>query len=209
MRQPTHFKYRMEDVECKFCTEFNKKQGGCTRKICPWLAERIEAGAVGYGEALLDSFPHDPNLEARLRTAVRLFHGSLWLNEGHRQRMEALKAREGYRRRRDTPAYFAAMYLLTADRDTAKRTENCFCRDGIMFGYATTKGISPHGYTLLSAARDIYANGDGVALADLANGEVIDTEAFCLIVNALLIARYGSAALELQQCVKADDGPTT
>ena len=41
-----------------------------------------------------------------------------------------------------------------------------------MFGYATTKGISPHGYTLLSAARDIYANGDGVALADLANGEV-------------------------------------
>ena len=78
-----------------------------------------------------------------------------------------------------------------------------------MFGYATTKGISPYGYTLLSAARDIYANGDGVALADLANGEVIDTEAFCLIVNALLIARYGNAALELQQCVKAGDCPTT
>ena len=147
----------------------------------------------------LDSFPHDARLEAKLRIAARLFHGSLWLNEAHRQRMETLKAREGYRRRRDTPAYFAAMYLLTADRDTAKRTENCFCRDGIMFGYATTKGISPHGYTLLSAARDIYANGEGVALADLANGEVIDTEAFCLIVNALLIARYGSAALELHR----------
>ncbi len=105
----------------------------------------------------------------------------------------------GYRPRRDTPAYFAAMYLLTADPDTAKRTANCFCRDGIMFGYATTKGISPHGYTLLSAARDIYASGDGVALTDLADGEVIDIEAFCLIINALLIARYGSAALELQQ----------
>ena len=33
--------------------------------------------------------------------------------------MEALKAREGSDRRRDTPAYFAAMYLLTADPDTA------------------------------------------------------------------------------------------
>ena len=113
--------------------------------------------------------------------------------------MEALKAREGSDRRRDTPAYFAAMYLLTSDQDTAKRTANCFCRDGIMFSYATTKGISPHGYTLLGAARDIYANGDGIALNDLADGDVIDTEAFCLIVNALLIARYGCAALELQK----------
>ena len=199
MRQTTHFKYEMEDVECKFCTEYNKKKGGCTWKGCTWLAERIEAGVVGYEEALLDSFPSDPHLGAKLRTAVRLFHGSLWLNEGHRQRMEAMKAREGYRPRRDTPAYFAAMYLLTADPDTAKRTANCFCRDGIMFSYATTKGISPHGYTLLSAARDIYASGNGVALTGLADREVIDTEAFCLIVNALLIARYGSAALELQK----------
>ena len=68
-----------------------------------------------------------------------------------------------------------------------------------MFSYATTKGISPHGYTLLGAARDIYASGDGIALNDLADGEVIDTEAFCLIVNALLIARYGCVALEIQQ----------
>ena len=158
MRQPTHFKYKMEDVECRFCTEYNGKKGGCTQKVCSWLAERIEAGVVGYEEAL-----------------------------------------EGHYPPRDTPAYFAAMYLLTADPDTAQRTANCFCRDGIMLGYATTKGISPHGYTLLSAARDIYANGDRIALTDLADGEIIDTTAFCLIVNALLIARYGSAALEIQQ----------
>lgn len=199
MRQTTHFKYKMEDVECKFCTEYNRKQGGCTQKVCPWLAERIEAGVVGYEEALLDSFSYTSHLGNKLRTAVQLFHGSLWLNEAHRQRMEEMKAREGYRPPRDTPAYFAAMYLLTADPDTAKRTANCFCRDGIMFSYATTKGISPHGYTLLSAARDIYANGDGIALNDLSDGEVIDTEAFCLIVNALLIVRYGCAALELRQ----------
>ena len=158
MRQTTHFKYEMEDVECKFCTEYN---------------------------------------------------GFLWLDEGHRQRMEELKAREGCRPRRDTPAYFAAMYLLTADQDTAKRTANCFYRDGIMFSRAITKGISPLGYTLLSAARDIYINADGIALTDLADREIIDTDAFCLIVNALLIARYGSAALELQQCVKCGDSPKT
>ena len=133
MSQTTHFKYKMEDVECKFCTEYRGKKRGCAHVVCPWLAERIEAGVVGYEEALLDSFPHDPRLGAKLRTAVQLFHGSLWLNEGHRQRMETLKAREGFQRRRDTPAYFAAMYLLTADPDTANRTANCFYRDGIMF----------------------------------------------------------------------------
>ena len=123
----------------------------------------------------------------------------MWLDEGHRQRMQALRAREGSDRRRDTPAYIAAMYLLTSDQDTAKRTANCFYRDGIMFSYATTKGISPHGYTLLGAARDIYANGDGIALNDLADNEVVDSTAFCLIVNALLIARYGIAALDIQK----------
>lgn len=199
MRQPTHFKYKMEDVECRFCTEYRGKKRGCAHAVCPWLAERIEAGVVGYEEALLDSFPHDPRLNAKLRTAVQLFHGSLWLNEGHRQRMEALKAREGSDRRRDTPAYFAAMYLLTANDDLFLRSANCFCRHGIEFDYGTLKDISPHCYTLFSAARDIYAEGSGVALADLANSEVVDTLAFSLIVNALLVARYGPAVLAIKE----------
>ena len=199
MSQTTHFKYKMEDVECKFCTEYRGKKRGCAHVVCPWLAERIEAGVVGYEEALLDSFPHDPRLGAKLRTAVQLFHGSLWLNEGHRQRMETLKAREGFRRKRDTPAYFAAMYLLTANDDLFLRSANCFCRHGIEFDYGTLKDISPHCYTLFSAARDIYAEGSGVALADLANNEVVDTLAFSLIVNALLVARYGPAVLEIKE----------
>ena len=199
MLQINTFQCKPEDVDCTLCAKFKGKKRGCTAKVCPWLAERIEAGAVGYEEALLDSFPHDPKLEAKLHTAVRLFRGSMWLDEGHRQRMQALRAREGSDRRRDTPAYIAAMYLLTSDLDTATRTANCFYRDGIMFSYATTKGISPHGYTLLGAARDIYANGDGIALNDLADNEVVDSTAFCLIVNALLIARYGIAALDIQK----------
>ena len=42
----------------------------------------------------------------------------------------------GYRRRRDTNAYYAAMYLLTSNDDIYRRTANCFCKDGIEFGYA-------------------------------------------------------------------------
>jgi len=43
------FKYTPKDVSCQLCTEYVKKLG-CTALRCPWLAERIEAGVVGYSE---------------------------------------------------------------------------------------------------------------------------------------------------------------
>lgn len=44
------FKYTPKDVSCQLCTEYVKKLG-CTALRCPWLAERIEAGVVGYDRA--------------------------------------------------------------------------------------------------------------------------------------------------------------
>ena len=41
------FKYKPEDVSCVLCTEYVKKLG-CTALSCPCLAERMEAGTVGY-----------------------------------------------------------------------------------------------------------------------------------------------------------------
>ncbi len=190
------FQYKPEHVDCTLCTEYTRKKV-CTAKSCPWLAERIEAGVVGYKEAVMETFPRDPHLEARLNTAVRRFSGSLFLSPAHYQRMEQKKAQQGYRRRRDTPAYCAAMYLLTANEDICTRTANCFCRYSIEFDYAITRDISPHNYTLLSAARDIYSDGSSVALSDLALSEIMDTLAFSLIINALLIARYGCSVLKI------------
>ena len=45
------FKYTPADVDCKLCTEYVKKFG-CTACGCPWMAERIEAGVVGYAEVV-------------------------------------------------------------------------------------------------------------------------------------------------------------
>ena len=59
------FKYMPKDVSCQLCTEYVKKLG-CTALRCPWLAERIEAGVVGYREAVLETFPHERRLSQRL-----------------------------------------------------------------------------------------------------------------------------------------------
>ena len=183
------FKYTPKDVSCQLCTEYVKKLG-CTALRCPWLAERIEAGVVGYREAVLETFPHERRLFQRLNLLIKHYPGSLWSNEQHERRMQYQCAVQGYRRRRDTNAYYAAMYLLTSNDDIYRRTANCFCKDGIEFGYAVLKNTSPHNYALFMAARDLCDKTEAVTMADLAEPEVIDPEALCLIVNATLIARY-------------------
>ena len=165
---------------------------------CPWLAERIEAGVVGYREAVLETFPHERRLFQRLNLLIKHYPGRLWSNEQHERRMQYQCAVQGYRRRRDTNAYYAAMYLLTSNDDIYRRTANCFCKDGIEFGYAVLKNTSPHNYALFMAARDLCDKTEAVTMADLAEPEVIDPEALRLIVNATLIARYGLAAFQIR-----------
>ena len=97
---------------------------------------------MGYKEAVMETFPRNVHTDARLHTAIRRFSGSLFLTAAHYQRMERMKVRQGYRRRRDTPAYYAAMYLLTANEDICTRAANCFCRYGIEFDYATTQDMA-------------------------------------------------------------------
>ena len=59
------------------------------------------------------------------------------------------------------------------------------------------RGVSAHDYTLIQAAKAITCNASGLALEDLADTEAVDDTAFRLIVNALLIANYGSDVLKL------------
>lgn len=146
------FKYTPADVDCKLCTEYVKKFG-CTACGCPWMAERIEAGVVGYAEVVRQMFPHDKRLMARLEPLIRDFPGMLWQDERHRQRMEGVKIHLGHSKRRDTPAFFAVMFLFTSDEDIYRRAGNCLCRRGAEFDYARLHEISPHDYTLYIAAR--------------------------------------------------------
>ena len=89
------FKYTPKDVSCQLCTEYVKKLG-CTALRCPWLAERIEAGVVGYREAVLETFPHERRLFQRLNLLIKHYPGSLWSNEQHECRMQYQCAVQGY-----------------------------------------------------------------------------------------------------------------
>ena len=190
------FRYKPEHVRCCLCTEYDRKRG-CTAQGCPWLAERIEAGVVGYYEAVYETFAPRDILPTRLRRIIAAFPGTLWRDSQHPERMERAKARLSYSRRRDTPAYYAALFLLTSDTELWRRTANCFYRQGFEAAYADRRGISLQDYALLSAARDLYGGSPPLA-ADLLDPDLVDDEALRLIVNATLTSRYGLPALDIR-----------
>ena len=202
MRQ-NRFKYKPEHVDCTLCTKWRTRPKGCSVPSCPWLAERIEAGVVSYRDAVMALFQHWPMLLPRVKVLASL-SAQLWADTHHAARMEGLKAVVGYSPIATTPQYYAAEYLLSSNRSILAHTRRCFDRRGIDFSYAERSKLSIHEYTLLKAAESLYCNTDGLTGNDLADPDVVGREAFQLIVNALLIANYGLAALKLKSYKDGD-----
>ncbi len=191
------FRYTPEMVDCKLCTKYKK---GCTTQgSCPWLAERIEAGVVGYGEAVMGSFPHRPRLQTRLTMAEQLFNGSLWADEQHQQRFNNLMARFKYsKKRKDLGKYYAVIFLFSGSIELNRRTINCVESQAIEFGWADTSDMLEEDYTLFAAARSIAVGNTHRLLKKLEDISAVGLREFCLIVNALLIERYGLNAFNIK-----------
>lgn len=198
------FSYKREDVDCKYCTEY-RGPGKCPHTVCPYIAERIEAGAVTYQDAVTAIIPLDCKMAHRLPKLILEYKDSFWADDRHKSRMEFFNTRMGYIPNRNTPAYYAAMYLLTANDLIHWRMGNCFCRSGLDFSFAILKGISCHNYALYRAAVGLCTNRRGVTLSEMAEPDLVDDEAFRLIVNAMLIARYGIAAMKLRKEVPTNE----
>ena len=135
------FTYKKEDVDCKLCTEFRGRKK-CPHKICPYITERIEAGAVTYQEAVNAMVHPGCQMIRRLPKLMLTYSDSFWMDDRHKSRMEFFNTRMGYSPSRNTPAYYAAMYLLTANETLYWRMANCFCRSGLDFSFAIQRGIS-------------------------------------------------------------------
>lgn len=192
----TSYHYKPEDVACEYCVEWRHRR--CQAVGCPWLAERIEAGVVSYAAAVHGLFGCVEN-EAfiqRLGLLVLHFHGSFWLDSEHEYNTRLLLRSVGYQAWRN-PRFFAVLYLFGSNRALLKRAWNACMPQGFEPLYMVMRGVSAHDYTLIQTAKALMCGRLGLTLYDLADREVVDDEAFWLIVNALLIANYGSDVLKL------------
>ena len=190
------YHYKPADVECEYCVEWQHRR--CQAVGCPWLAERIEAGVVSYAAAVRELFGalHVPELCWRLEWLIKGYNGSFWLNTEHEFNTRLLLRSVGYQAWRN-PRFFAALYLFGSNRGLMKRVWNACMPQGFEPMFLVVRGVSEHDYTLIQAAKALMCGGLELTLYDLADREVVDDEAFMLIVNALLIANYGSDVLKL------------
>ena len=196
MEVKTSYHYKPEDVACEYCVEWLHRR--CQAVGCPWLAERIEAGVVSYAATVHGLFGCVEN-EAfiqRLGLLVLHFHGSFWLDSEHEYNTRLLLRSVGYQAWRN-PRFFAVLYLFGSNRELLKRVWNACMPQGFEPLYMVMRGVSAHDYALIQAAKALMCGGLGLTLYDLADREVVDDEAFWLIVNALLIANYGADVLKL------------
>ena len=75
------------------------------------------------GEIIWDTFkrPLPTMLRWRLRHLIDHYAGSMWRDAAHERRFRQMQAIMGTRKKRDTPQFFAALYLLTANDDITRR----------------------------------------------------------------------------------------
>ena len=190
------YHYKPADVACEYCVMWRHRR--CKAIACPWLAERIEAGAVSYAAAVRELFGalHVPELRWRLEWLIKGYNGSFWLNAEHEYNTRLLLRSVGYQAWRN-PRFFASLYLFGSNRALLKRAWNACLPGGFEPSYMVMRGVSEHDYTLIQTAKALMCGGLGLTLYDLADREAMDDEAFWLIVNALLIANYGTDVLKL------------
>ena len=190
------FKYTPQDVDCEYCTEF--RRGRCRASKCPWVNERVEAGVLSYQEAVNETFEEHSPLRMRIKLVLGFYNKSFWKDEAHFQRFQQLQTILGYYKGRNTGAYYAALFLLSSDEGLVPRVLDCFTKKRIDFSKAKLRDISPEDYALYKIAKSLYADSAEVSIDEIADSELVNTESLHLVINAMLIYRYGLSALYLK-----------
>lgn len=161
------FTYKKEDLDCKLCTEYRGKKHSCPHDVCPFIAERIEAGAVTYWDAVSALIPAQYRCSRRLPKLADEYPGTFFLDERHRSRMEFLNTQLGYVPGRNTPAYYATMYLLTSNEVIHWRMDGGKC-------ILQLRGVRP----FLSNKYDITKHPNYKYTSDFDKKNALDIERF-------------------------------
>lgn len=181
------FHYRPEDVDCRNCLHSNVQV--CILSVCPYIAERLEAGCISFQELVEESFRDIPHTGLKNRIeAVTTWKG---LSRAALQRIadRHLEA--------SCPGWLAAVYLLASSEHLWKLAVSAITPGSIAFSKISLKGISTDDYPLFRAAKGLYNGRLLVSASELADKELVDDSVFRDIICAALIARYGKAVISL------------
>ena len=194
-RKRSPYKYTGRDCDCRLCLYYRKKDG-CTVPVCPVLDIRLACGAASVGDAVKAVFKDIQNttFQKRLSKIYRRKDDvkMIFQNNRHKQLFEA----ERSFLRKPGKKVLAVLYLLTADHILWRKTKHLFSPNGrIDFKSVRLGDVPTDCYALWKAVKELQTGEKQNTRSSVADSGIISDNAFRLIVQAVTIARYGTAIL--------------
>lgn len=193
-RNRSPYRYTKKDCDCRLCLYYRKKEG-CTASVCPVLDIRLKCGAASFYEAVQSTFREVKHIrfQRRLHNQYQKDGGlMIYQNALHKKIFET----ERTKLRKLDSKTLAVLYLLTANRTLWTKSKHHLSANGkVDLKNVHLGDISIDGYALWKAVKEIQAGERQITLCELSDSDVISDKAFRLIVQAVTVARFGSAVL--------------
>lgn len=192
------FEYTAEMCDCRLCPYYSRKEK-CMVSQCPYIEERISAGAASQAEVMAETIKNIQNAAFR-RRLNQFIRGSEenhmnFRNEKHRLAFDEATRKMG----RKNLALLSAVYLLTADHKLWVQIRNFVEQNEIKFGNFKPRDSTETGYTLYCCAKDLYLGTKHITISDLADTELVAPKMFALVCNAMAIRRFGLGAIAYRE----------
>lgn len=193
-----HFNCKGDVKICNGC-EVNIKRGETSDCFC--FKAKLNIDEIKYVDLLKDCFGKMKNyaLKERLKLLSNYFTGELFSNHKHKERFYHLHHNQEIDIADRSPSYLAVIFLLTSDEFLWNLSEHAICLDGFDFSHMNLKQISTEGYALYQTAKTISTGKEYIKISEIADEDLINDTAFKIIINALLIAKYGADVFSIMK----------
>ena len=182
------------DVDCRYCLQYYRK--GCRSLTCPYLAERLEAGAVTLEELAEETVRTWEHIALKERAMYVIRQAKAFRFEGQLHVIRMLDVVDRSRDFADSK-WLAAVYLLSAHTELWVQTSASIWRNQIDFPSVRLEGTGIQDYVLYRAAKGIFHGTLGATSEELADSALVSSETLLLVLNAAMIARYGPEVMKI------------
>ena len=164
---------------------------GCGLDACPYVVERLADGSLSYRELAVSAFRlgRYSRLSRRINRLAARVGGFCFRSEPHQARWT------DQAEPRASPRWMAAVYLLSAREALWERVKSALSPRNIQWGSVTLGSLDPQSYALYKAAKGIWSGALDIHPLELEDPDLIHDDTLLLIVNGVLLARYGRAVL--------------
>ncbi len=182
------------DVDCQYCLHYRRKT--CQSRTCPYLAERLEAGAVTLAELAAETVRAWRYIPLKRRAMSVMRRTDSFRFEGQLHVARIIEAVNDCRNCADS-TWLAAVYLLCAHTELWTQTSRAVRQSRIDFTAVRLNGISTQDYILYRAAKGIFHGTLGATSEELSDRDLVTNNTLLLVLSAALIARYGPDVMKV------------